>query len=928
MAFGLLAAAASTAISAGVKAAANARKRKLQQQAQGDAAAAYGGNYRQASEEGARAAQDAAMHQQLTASRGSGTMGSQAAAQQAAMQRAPQAAAQAQLAGSQIGAKYAGGVTQQQGVNTSGNVAYEGLRDQNQSEMLGMAAQAGNFGLGMDMGAQGLNENESGLGATYSADESAATGAPGFQGSEPDHTFQPTSEDYGGVTKPVPPKSDVNVKSNIQQTSASDVFRQTPGYSYDYKPEFANRPGAKEGPQAGIMAQDLEKTPAGSTMVSQGPDGVKSVDTQRLPLLQAAAMNEQIQRTDALEQKLAQYESPYKFPEAGAAPPQPQAPPQDMGTVLPPMQIDIPAPKAPQAPARQRVVLDGVEYDIVDTQAPQPLDMGTMLPPMQIDVPPPMSPLKREEIQPAQTVPVDKTYTQGRVDGRGGIRNPSGIYTPRLGEKPLDKNRISQRNEARLHGEIHDGKYVPNPSGQNNREERGEGDGVFSDEATKQNIQRLQGELSQEQAKWNANLAGGGGQPAASAPSQAPGSPLRHQQDKTGAYVDPRQEQAYRHANPDRYQDDRGAYMPQGGPGAGVGDMPGNRAYGLNAASRRVSPEDIARANVAPPNRSRVPAPRPSGKFSDRIQAPNWRKGGGHTEKFDSRLYGGPTDIRGLPMPVIDFRKKVPKHPGQVAFEKEDADLERFAQRRAGEKQRAYDAETLANVHGGTRREAPGFGYEGRSGQMYDTDVQHRGRMNATSPEEANELMGLLGKAKKVQRKGSGGPVDRSIGSKANPYEFEADPVAAPKPLKGGMSMELPDGRGVVGSADLINEFSSAKKEPRTSSVAQHKAEQKRKRDSGESLSSQPFDPSKENEAQRRTKEAGEHLLNEIEEEKRITSSFASPKTRKGQDQRREYKAKQERIEKNKRLKKQGLAGPGGRGRQKNALRVTKRGGR
>ena len=59
--------------------------------------------------------------------------------------------------------------------------------------------------------------------------------------------------------------------------------------------------GAQPGPQYGIMAQDLEKTPEGATLVDEDETGMKHVDTDRMTMAQSAALNEILQRIKALE---------------------------------------------------------------------------------------------------------------------------------------------------------------------------------------------------------------------------------------------------------------------------------------------------------------------------------------------------------------------------------------------------------------------------------------------------------------------------------------------------------------------------------------------------------------------------------------------------------------------------------------------------
>ena len=90
--------------------------------------------------------------------------------------------------------------------------------------------------------------------------------------------------------------------SDEREKEAMRAFDETPGYSYNYKdPEMS---GATEGRQFGVMAQDLEKTPAGASVVKEGPNGVKMVDTSRLALVEGAALNGALKRIAELEAKL------------------------------------------------------------------------------------------------------------------------------------------------------------------------------------------------------------------------------------------------------------------------------------------------------------------------------------------------------------------------------------------------------------------------------------------------------------------------------------------------------------------------------------------------------------------------------------------------------------------------------------------------
>lgn len=85
--------------------------------------------------------------------------------------------------------------------------------------------------------------------------------------------------------------------------AALEATRQTPAYSYEYKNPDA--PGAKPGRQAGIMAQDLEKTPVGQSAVMNTPQG-KMIDTPRLTTINTGAINAQQRELDALAEEVSQ----------------------------------------------------------------------------------------------------------------------------------------------------------------------------------------------------------------------------------------------------------------------------------------------------------------------------------------------------------------------------------------------------------------------------------------------------------------------------------------------------------------------------------------------------------------------------------------------------------------------------------------------
>lgn len=71
----------------------------------------------------------------------------------------------------------------------------------------------------------------------------------------------------------------------------------------EYKYKDASTPGAAPGKRFGIMAQDLEKSEMGKSLVSDGPDGLKRIDTVQGFGAVLAAQSELNKRLKALEAK-------------------------------------------------------------------------------------------------------------------------------------------------------------------------------------------------------------------------------------------------------------------------------------------------------------------------------------------------------------------------------------------------------------------------------------------------------------------------------------------------------------------------------------------------------------------------------------------------------------------------------------------------
>lgn len=83
---------------------------------------------------------------------------------------------------------------------------------------------------------------------------------------------------------------------------AEATVRGAPGHTYRY--EDPDAPGAAPGLHAGPMAQDLERTPLGASLVREAPDGTKMVDTGRAGLTALAASSAQQRELDRMRREL------------------------------------------------------------------------------------------------------------------------------------------------------------------------------------------------------------------------------------------------------------------------------------------------------------------------------------------------------------------------------------------------------------------------------------------------------------------------------------------------------------------------------------------------------------------------------------------------------------------------------------------------
>lgn len=281
-----------------------------------------------------RAGQDAAMRQQLALARSGRGLGGEATAmrnaafnvgdisaqtnQQAAQLRAQEE--QAQLARQMQALQYVGGTDAamgqfglQQGLQ--GEMAQRGLNDARSATLL--QAQLGSQQM-MDQQLAGqraanMQYELARTGNLLNADAQSAQLVSGRG-----NALIGGLANMGGAAMTLFGLSDERSKRDIQELDAENrelrrllealgddaeaTVRGAPGHTYRY--EDPDAPGAAPGLHAGPMAQDLERTPLGASLVREAPDGTKMVDTGRAGLTALAASSVQQRELDRMRREL------------------------------------------------------------------------------------------------------------------------------------------------------------------------------------------------------------------------------------------------------------------------------------------------------------------------------------------------------------------------------------------------------------------------------------------------------------------------------------------------------------------------------------------------------------------------------------------------------------------------------------------------
>jgi hypothetical protein len=103
-------------------------------------------------------------------------------------------------------------------------------------------------------------------------------------------------------------KTDISALDKLEalaDSPANDLVRKSPGYSYKYKDHASRSLG--EDPEVehwGPMAQDLERSKVGRSLVTDGPDGIKRVHVGRLALTDHAALHSMRRELDTVREIL------------------------------------------------------------------------------------------------------------------------------------------------------------------------------------------------------------------------------------------------------------------------------------------------------------------------------------------------------------------------------------------------------------------------------------------------------------------------------------------------------------------------------------------------------------------------------------------------------------------------------------------------
>lgn len=182
-----------------------------------------------------------------------------------------------------------------QGINQAQTAADQA----NQEAAMASGQNQGNYQFGQNLAAQQQSQYNAAIAALAGNQESQRAGNGNAFNSMAGSAIGGGLNAIGGVL------SDEDEKTDTAPAEADHEKFLEAMKSHSYKYKDPSLDGAAPGTHFGPMAQEIEKGgPVGKSLVQDGPDGVKRVDTDRMTLALASASGQLHQRVSALEAML------------------------------------------------------------------------------------------------------------------------------------------------------------------------------------------------------------------------------------------------------------------------------------------------------------------------------------------------------------------------------------------------------------------------------------------------------------------------------------------------------------------------------------------------------------------------------------------------------------------------------------------------
>lgn len=132
----------------------------------------------------------------------------------------------------------------------------------------------------------------------------ASVPRPGVVRVQSSTPIPPVEQDALDIEQAMSDQRSKQYLSDEQAKGATSYLRPVRPVSYEYKPEILARGEGDPGPQYGLLAQDLARTPQGASVVERGQDGLLRVQTPQLLMLNTAADAEQQAEIERLKRRM------------------------------------------------------------------------------------------------------------------------------------------------------------------------------------------------------------------------------------------------------------------------------------------------------------------------------------------------------------------------------------------------------------------------------------------------------------------------------------------------------------------------------------------------------------------------------------------------------------------------------------------------